>query len=754
MKKILLFVFLIPSVLAAQTKIKGIIKDNKGELLIGVNVSIENTYDGGTTNKDGEYTFETEASDSVTIVANYIGYVTQKKKIFINSKNLVVDFILKEKLNDLKAVVITAGAFEASDEKKGTTLNSIDIVTTAGSNGDSYGALKTLPGAQQNNDKEGLFVRGGTAWETQTFIDGTWVRNSFLSSVPDLGSRGRFNPFIFKGTTFSTGGYSALYGGALSSAVILETTDLANRNEGFFNLTTLGFGAGTQLLAKDKKTSAGISLNYVNLGPYFALAKQNINYKKAPTSSQIDLNFRRKLGKTGLLKFYGYANMFSLNIQRPNITSYDYNDVSKQYNDEFSLKNKNVYTNLSYKNSLGKEWKLLLGLCASYNKDDIHTKIVNQQNELVSDSNFAGINNFEINNYNTLLTIKSVLQKTFNGLNAFRFGAEYAYTNDDSKTIYSIPNVEDHYKAIFAETDFYITNDIAGKVGVRAEHASVMNKFNIAPRVSAAYKVHRNAQISLAYGIFYQKPEYQYLREKTNLDFLRADHYILNYQFKPKDRVFRIEVYYKQYYKLIKTKPLFNLYQPSNNGTGYARGLELFYRDKKLIKGIDFWISYSFIDTKRNFLNYLKEVQPDFVATHSSSLVVKKFWTKYMFGINGTYTYASGRPYINYNKTNPYDTNPNVDLFMSDRTVDYHTVNLSFNYIKSIKKTFMVFFMGVNNPLRINQTYGYNYASRDLNHDGIYYRSAIKPTAKTFIFLGMFASLGIDRSQEIIDGNL
>ncbi len=69
-------------------------------------------------------------------------------------------------------VTISAGSFEASDEKKNTVLKPLDIVTTAGANADIVSALKTLPGAQQVGEKEGLFVRGGTGYETQTFIDG------------------------------------------------------------------------------------------------------------------------------------------------------------------------------------------------------------------------------------------------------------------------------------------------------------------------------------------------------------------------------------------------------------------------------------------------------------------------------------------------------------------------------------------------------------------------------------------------------
>lgn len=106
--------------------------------------------------------------------------------------------------------MITAGTFEASDRRAAAVLTSLDVVTTASANGDVTGALKTRPGAQQVGESEGLFVRGGTAAETTIFIDGTLVTRFFFQSGPNIAGYGRFNPFLFKGTVFSTGGYSAL----------------------------------------------------------------------------------------------------------------------------------------------------------------------------------------------------------------------------------------------------------------------------------------------------------------------------------------------------------------------------------------------------------------------------------------------------------------------------------------------------------------------------------------------------------------
>lgn len=757
MKKHSLFFSLIcyTQLLMAQTRVSGKVTDNKGESLIGVNISLVGTYDGATTKSNGEYSFETSSKDSVTLKASYTGYSTQVKQVRLDGKHLVVNFMLKEKISEIKAVVISAGAFEASDEKKGTVLKPLDIVTTAGSNGDSYGALKTLPGTQQVNDREGLFVRGGTGAETQTFIDGTWVKNAFNASIPDLGARGRFNPFIFKGTVFSAGGYSALYGQALSSAVILETIDLPDRSSANFNLSSVGIGANLQTLNKQKNQSFGIGYNHTNLTPYFALVRQNVDYKKAPTVHQVDLNYRVKTSKTGILKFYGYLNHTGIDIQRTDVDSRDYGNPAQEYQDQYAITNNNVYGNLSYRDNLGKNWKLNAGMSASYNHDDIRTRIL-QHGLLVTDSNFSSRANYRIANTNRLVTTKLVLDHRFQNLNTLRTGVEYLYGTDANQVVANDSldvfdrNIHDHFMALFVEDDIYITNQLAGKIGLRGEYSSLLQRVNLAPRFSAAYKLHRAGQFSIAYGMFYQKPETQYLLQHNRLGYMRADHYILNYQYQPKDRLLRLETYYKQYHQLIKNTSS----GPGNTGTGYARGIELFYRDKKSIEGIDFWVSYSFIDTRRNFLNYLKSVQPDFVASHVASLVFKKFWTKYMFGINGTYTFSSGRPFINYNTSNPNNPAANADAFMQDKTIDYHNISLSANYLKTIGKAFTVFVFSINNPFGFKQVYGYNYAKKDLNGDGVFYNQPVIPAARQFIFLGMFMSWGIDRSQEAIDNNL
>ena len=754
MRPLLLVVCFVFSAFTAtsQTIISGVVKSNKGQPVSGASVAIKDSYDGATSDSLGNFKFQTSETGEKVLVVTSIGFKVTEQKINIAGSELKSDIILREEPSELKAVVITAGSFEASDTKRTTVLNPIDIVTTASANADVTGAIRTLPGAQQVGENGGLFVRGGTAEETKVFIDGTVVNNFFLSTAPDIASRGRFSPFIFKGTVFSSGGYSALYGQALSSALILESTDIAEQTSASLGVSTVGLNGGYQQLAKDKKSSWGVGYSYTHLGAYFALIKQRIDNFKVPEFHNGEFNFRVKTSKTGILKFYGYFNSSILGIRRPDIDSVELKNA-------FGLKNFNVYANLSWKEKLSTNWRLNMGVSYSTNTDKITNELQDAGNRL---QNIAydpySSKTFYLDGKSDLSQIKTVFERKLPGLSAFRFGGEYLYYRDRNDftnkfVTNGIITVDDHFKAAFAETDIYITNDVAAKVGGRFEHSSLLNKSNIVPRVSLAYKVGPQAQASLAYGIFYQKPEKDnFLRNYVYADLLysKATHYIANFQKVSRDYTFRLEGFYKKYNELVKTHARGNVIDSiSNAGYGDAKGIELFWRDRKTFKDVDYWISYSWLDTKRDYLNFPYAMQPNFAANHTANLVVKKFVTRLKTQFNGSYTFATGRPYYNIRMDNGTGKFVIAD---EGKTIPYHSMSVSVNYLPNIgnpdAKRFTVFVFSINNVLGSNQVFGYNYSNNGLR------KEAILPTAKRFFFFGCFISFGVDRSEDVINSNL
>ena len=163
-----------------------------------------------------------------------------------------------------------------------------------------------MPGTQKIGETEGLFVRGGTAGESKTIIDEMVVQNPFYTNVPDVPGRGRFSPFLFKGTIFSTGGYSAKYGQALSSVLILKTEDLAPDTRSSIGVMAAGLG-GSHSQRWDN-SSLSLELNYFNLSPYFKVQKQRTDWENAPEGGDGSLIYRNKLSKNGMFKLYSNFN--------------------------------------------------------------------------------------------------------------------------------------------------------------------------------------------------------------------------------------------------------------------------------------------------------------------------------------------------------------------------------------------------------------------------------------------------------------
>ncbi len=108
MKKSLGILFFFCGVLVkAQTlfQISGTVV-SEGEPLAFANVYIENSSSGTITNEDGEFILQGVEPGNYELIASFTGYLTTKKKVVINNKDVQVSFNLVEN-NTLDEVIIT-----------------------------------------------------------------------------------------------------------------------------------------------------------------------------------------------------------------------------------------------------------------------------------------------------------------------------------------------------------------------------------------------------------------------------------------------------------------------------------------------------------------------------------------------------------------------------------------------------------------------------------------------------------------------
>ena len=703
----------LPSLLLAQTTVSGTVADNNGTPIIGANVYLEGTYDGSTSDENGKFSFETSEKGTQTLMASFVSFETFSISTDVSQmKNLKIE--LREDVNSLETVTISAGSFSAGDNSKISVLKPLDIVTTASALGDFVGALQTLPGTTTVAEDGRLFVRGGEAGETQIFIDGIRVFTPYSPTTNNVPTRGRYSPFLFDGITFSTGGYSAEYGQALSSVLLLNTIDEPTQEKTDIAIMSVGGGLGHT--KKWKKSSLSVNASYINLAPYIAILPDRNDWEKPFETASGEAVFRQKIGD-GLLKVYGAFDTSDFELTQE--------DINQPEGVRFKLNNKNFYTNASFSEMLDNDWTVFAGGSYTYG----NTKV--------------GIDDANIKDVENSAHFKLKMKKSFSNRFKLNFGAEQFVT--DFNENYSEPNFnakvgfKNNISAAFAEADIIFSRKLALKLGIRGEYSQLFKDFTISPRASFAYKTGKNSQLSLAYGDFYQQPENEILKFSNNLEAQHTQHYIMNYQYSAKNRIFRAELYRKQYRNLVRYDDEFpdETTSFSNNGDGFAQGLDLFWRDNETLKNIDYWVSYSYLDTERKYKNYPIAATPSFANTHNVSVVGKYWINDWKSQIGISYQYASGRPYTDLNQPG----------FLQKKTKSYNSISLNWAYLISQQK---ILYVSVNNVLATKNINGYQYANTP-DFNGNFARRELRPAADQFFFVGFFWTISDDGKDNQLD---
>ena len=683
-----------PGLSWGQIEVRGKVSTNAGEPVAFANVYLEEHYDGASTDDQGAFVFTTEVLGEAELVVSSVEFETSRFQVTLQEGENEFDLVVEKAAAELMEVVIAAGAFEAGNEKKGTLLSPLDIVQNPVAAGDLFGALQTLPGVSQVGDETGIFVRGGEAYETRTIIDGMIVQKPFFGEVPDIPARGRFDPFMFKGTLFSTGGYSAEYGQALSSVLLLNTQDIPDKS---FTGVGLNF-AGVNLTGarvSDKNSVLLGTLGYTNLAPYFSFQNQTRTWTEAPNGFEAGLAFKKKT-QSGMFKTMAQLQSGRRGLELPNL-----DDATAPNN--FASKTINGYWNTSYRGIVGEKWSLYGGVALSYDHDRGH------------------FNQNGFGDRTGLLQARSTLGRDLTDNVYLRFGAETQWALFESHFNDLRGDYRSGYGAFYVEADSRLTKGLALRSGIRFEYEGGINRSGLGPRISLAQKTGRRSQVSIAYGRFQQTPEFDFLIRDRSLDFEASTHYILNYQWLADDYTFRIEAYHKEYDDLVKDDGAFGY---NNLGSGYARGLELFWRDKKTIRNFDYWITYSFIDAERDYRDYPEAATPPFVTEHTLNLVSRYSLTGLRTRIGVGYTFASGRTY----------RDPNNDEFLSSRTKAYHNLNVNFSYLTTLFRNFTVVYLSFRNPLGFDQVFSYRFST-----DGSV-RSPVIPAMPRSVFAGLYVN--------------
>lgn len=200
--------------------ISGYIEDSEsGERLVAA--TIWEAYSGkGTTSNDYGFFSLKIPEGKIELQSSYLGYQGKVATITL-SKNKKLNIALKPSVT-LQEVIVTDTEFDKRQAYltlgKGKKVNLNDLTTniSLGGEPDLIRFLGTKAGVQSGADGiGGMNVRGGTSDQNLVLLDGVPIYNPSHS----LGLFSVFNTHIIKSANFLTDGFSAKYGGRLSSVL-------------------------------------------------------------------------------------------------------------------------------------------------------------------------------------------------------------------------------------------------------------------------------------------------------------------------------------------------------------------------------------------------------------------------------------------------------------------------------------------------------------------------------------------------------
>ena len=231
---LLLSISLFTTIAYSQTgNIRGFVYDkNSGEPIMFCNVILQGTTIGASTDVNGMYNISKVLVGDYTLMVTYIGYDTSTVNITLKKGKVITQNLeISESSVKLNEVRISAERSEMKTEVKAAaikiTKQDMEMIPNIGGEPDLAQYMQVIPGVVFTGDQGGqLYIRGGSPIQNKVLLDGMTIYSPFHS----IGLFSVFDTDIIRNTDVYTGGFSAEYGGRISSIMDIKTID-GNKKE-------------------------------------------------------------------------------------------------------------------------------------------------------------------------------------------------------------------------------------------------------------------------------------------------------------------------------------------------------------------------------------------------------------------------------------------------------------------------------------------------------------------------------------------
>ncbi len=665
-------------------ELSGRVTDMQGQPLPYANVFLQNRAEGTMTDDDGWFRFTVSATGQFLLVCRYIGYHPYEKTITVTGKPIKLMIRLKPQPVEGQTVHVTASAFTTADEE-GVTLTSLDVVRTPGAAADLFWAIKTFPGLQQVDEGAGLFVRGGNVTETTIILDGAMIQHPYKYESPTGGFFGTINPFLLKGTFFSSGGFSVQYGNALSGALVMESQDMPEQRMSGIGVGLAAASGYMAIPIVPGKFGIAASGNRSNTRLLFELNNSRRTFSDYPFSYDFNVGMYYHPGRQTRVKvmLFRQVDRVGVEVDDPDFNSFYVGNSVHQF------------ANVRLSTVLSEQMWLKTNVAVSEYKREMQLGVM------------------DLDMKDQVVQSRTTLESRVIGAATVRTGMVFMH----NKTVIRgfVPeyndDVDPHADRMVVATDYLWSNHagfcelewplIGGMLitsGLRAQWNLQRHRVLLSPRFQADISLSTNSHITAAWGIYYQEPEPRYFDPNIgnpNLRQMKAVHTILGFVWQHEQRMVRIEAYHKEYSRLLLEDKAKNY---SNQGHGYAWGVDCFV--KQSMGPVSGRVAYSFLKSRRYWMDAPKMAPPYFDVPHNLTWVMTMDLPgRFSFGTS--YRFAIGKPY-----------SPGPDAYHTARVPDYQKWDMSVSRIHSFTGTDMtILYLAVSNLAGRRNIFDYRYSS-------------------------------------------
>lgn len=659
------------------------------------NVVVLGTNFGAATDINGYYKIENLPVNTYQLRASVIGYnsFTKTDIVIQTGKPTEVNFELSTQSIELESITVTSGFFRKDPIEVSSIRNFSyeELRRSPGGFEDVIRALSVLPGvAQADAGRNDLIVRGGAPSENLYLINGIEVPNinHFGTQGASGGPLSYINLDFVRETSFSTGGFSALYGDKLSSVLNINLRDGREDKiggKGTISASQFGFNLEGPVTPNSNFIfSARRSyLDFIFKAADFAFVPE---YYDVLLKADFKPHTKNSFGFLFISAFDNVKFFNDTEDQR-----YDNSTVlgTDQIQYVAGLTYRHLFNNGFFNLALSRNYVDFDSRQSDSLLNPIFTnKSKEEENSLRADLVFKLSNKSELNIGGTAKLIEADYDILFPNF-VTSFGDSLPITSLKTENIYSKFGVYTNYNATYYQR--LIVN-----VGVRSDIFTALNKkVYFSPRLSLSYALTNLTNLNFSTGIYHQSPSYIWLeafKSNKDLEMIKVNQFVLGFDHKiAADALLKVEAFYKDYnnYPTSTIRPYlvlantgagfagsddnfssFGLEPLTDNGFGKARGVELSVQKK--LSDIPYYGIFSLTYSKSDYTALDGIERPgsydqNWIINLSGGYKFDKFWE-----FSTRFRFASGRPYTPFN----FDGSQNISDYNTRRLKSTHSLDI------------------------------------------------------------------------------